>query len=284
MKASVQRSYIRVAASTDHPERALHEICSSDRDVRKEVSLAATKRIVARTLLRGVGLMLVVSLPVFLLWLDVWWLGNTVGEVSTTELSQISCLVLIMISFGYLARLSPEDRRFAVLTAGFFACMLIRELDAALDLLMNGLWQALVFLVAVTCLTYAVIDWRATLRGMARMMATRFTLVMTIGLALLLAYSRLLGMGLPWKEMLEDGYVRAVKNAVEESAELLGYALILVASIGYVGNRRLRLGRSRTRAARGVWEAGRSSSRTEPAAVRPPEPVRSGVGHRHRGR
>lgn len=240
MKASLQRSYARVATSTDHSERALHEICRPDRDVSNEISLAAAKRIVSRTLLRGAGLMLVVSLPVFLLWLDVRWLGNAVGEMSTTELSQLSCLVLIATSFGYLARLSPEDRRFAVLTAGFFACMLIRELDAALDLIMEGLWKALVFLVAATCLAYAAIDWRATLRGMARMMSTRFTLIMTIGLALLLAYSRLLGVGFLWKEILDDGYVRTVKNAVEESAELLGYALILVASIGYVGSRRLR--------------------------------------------
>ena len=250
MKTSLQRSYIRVAASTDRPQRGLHEVRSSERNVRKEVSLAAAKRIVAQTLLRGAVLMLLVSLPVFLLWLDVWWLGNAIGEVSTTELSQLSCLVLIAMSFAYLARSSPEDRRFSVLTAGFFACMLIRELDAALDRLMDGLWQALVFSVAVTCVTYAMIDWRATLRGMARMMATRFTLVMTIGLALLLAYSRLLGMGFLWEEILDDGYVRAVKNAVEESAELLGYALILVASIGYVGSRTLRLRRSRARAAR----------------------------------
>jgi hypothetical protein len=266
MKASLQRTWVKVAANEDHSEPALYEICSPDPDVRKEVSLAtakrglgeakrslaAAKRIVARALLRGAGLMLVVTLPVFMLWLDVRWLGNAVGEMSTTELSQLTCLASIVISFGYLARSSPEDRRFAVLTAGFFACMLIRELDAALDMVMDGLWQALVFLVAVTCLTYGAIDWRATLRGMARMMTTRFTLVMTIGLALLLAYSRLIGMGLIWKELLDDGYVRAVKNAVEESAELLGYALIVVASIGYVASRTLRLGRSRTRTAPGV--------------------------------
>jgi hypothetical protein len=250
MKSSLRRSSIRVVANTDQSDRALHEIYSSDRDVRKEKSLAAAKRIVTRTLLRGAGFLLVMSLPVFMLWMDVSWLDNAVGEVSATELSQLSCLVLIMIGFGYLARLSPEDRRFAVLTAGFFACMLIRELDAALDLIVDGLWQVLVFLVVVACLTYAISDWRATLRGMARMMATRFALVMTVGLALLLSYSRLLGMGLLWKEMLHEGYIRAIKNAAEESAELLGYVLILVAAIGYVGSRRLRLSRSRTRSVR----------------------------------
>jgi hypothetical protein len=252
MKASLQRSHLRVATSTDHAQPVLREVSRSGRTVRKEASLAGAGRIVTRALMRGVGIMLVVSLPVLLLWLDVRWLGNMVGEISATELSQLSCLALITISFGYLARLSPGDRRFAALTAGFFACMLIRELDAALDVIMDGLWQILVVLVALSCITYAALDWRATLRGMARMMTTRFALVMTIGLALLLAYSRLLGMGLLWKEMLDEGYVRTVKNAVEESAELLGYALILVASVGYVGRRRLSPIRSRPRVVRGL--------------------------------
>jgi hypothetical protein len=65
--------------------------------------------------------------------------------------------------------------------------------------------------------------------------------------------------------MLDDHYVRVVKNAVEESAELLGYALILVASIGYVGSRRLRLGRSRPRAARRSAEVGDAFAPGQPS-------------------
>lgn len=87
-------------------------------------------------------------------------------------------------------------------------------------------------------------------------MVSRFTIIMTIGLALLLAYSRLIGMGALWQGLLEDGYVRVVKNAVEESAEVLGYALILVASIGYVGSRIRRLRRRSARSA----SAGRVSA------------------------
>lgn len=143
---------------------SLREVGRSHVNVDEEVSLARAKRVFVRTLLRGVLAMLVVSLPVLLLWLDVQWLGNTVGEISTTELCQLTFLALITTSFGYLARFSREDRRFATLMAGFFACMLIRELDAALDLLMDGLWQGLTFLVSVTCVAYAAIDWRAAWR------------------------------------------------------------------------------------------------------------------------
>jgi len=67
--------------------------------------------------------------------------------------------------------------------------------------------------------------------------------VMSLGLALLLAYSRLLGMGHLWRGVLGDGYERIVKNAIEEGAELLGYTVILVASLGYLGRRLQRLRR-----------------------------------------
>jgi hypothetical protein len=203
----------------------------------ERAQLERAKRLVAHGLLRGAGLLFIVSLPVFMLWLDVQWLGNSVGEISATELSQLTFIALSAISFGTLARFSTEDRRFATLAAGFFACMLIRELDAVLDLIIDGLWQALAISVALTCIAYAAADWRATLRGMARLLASRYGLALTIALALLLAYSRLLGMTALWQGLLDDGYVRVFKNAVEESAELLSYTLVVAASIAYVATR-----------------------------------------------
>jgi hypothetical protein len=205
--------------------------------------LARDTRLVVRGLLRGVLFMLAVSLPVGILLLDIKGLGNAVGEISATELTQLACLAAIAASFGWLARASEPDRRFAVLAAGFFACMLIRELDALLDLVADGLWQALVATVAAACVAYAAMDWRQALHGMARLMASRAALVMSLGLALLLAYSRLLGMGHLWRGVLGDGYERIVKNAIEEGAELLGYTVILVASLGYLGRRLQRLRR-----------------------------------------
>lgn len=206
-------------------------------------SVSRATRVVSRAFAIGALFLFVVSAPILMLWLDVRWLRNTVGEISATELMQLACIGLTAASFARLAQRSHEDRGFATLAAGFFACMLIRELDAVLDMLVDGLWQGLVAIVAVSCVTYAALRWRLTLRGMARLLISRFGLVMTIGLALLLAYSRLLGKGALWQDLLEDGYVRVVKNAVEESAELLGDTLILIAGLGYVGNRLRRLRR-----------------------------------------
>jgi hypothetical protein len=195
------------------------------------------KRIVIGAMRLGAIFLLAVSLPILFLFADIHWLGNSVGEMSATELSQLTFIALTATAFGLLARFSREDRRFATLAAGFFACMLIRELDAVLDLLFDGLWQGLALSVAATSIAYAAYDWRSTLRGMARLLASRSGMALTIGLALLLAYSRLLGMSALWKGLLEDNYVRIFKNAVEESAELLSYTVIVVASLGYVTNR-----------------------------------------------
>ena len=208
-----------------------------------QVDVARAARVVLAAAARMLLLSCFISAPILLLWLDVQWLHNTVGEFSITEFSQLALLAVTVLAFLHLARRSREDRRFAVLAAGLFACMLIREIDAVLDLLLDGLWQGLVTLVSATCLIYSLFDWRSTLRGMARLVVSRAGVVMIIGLAVLLAYSRLLGMGLLWQGLLDDGYLRLFKNAIEEGTELLGYVVILVASLGYVTARLRHLGR-----------------------------------------
>jgi hypothetical protein len=202
-----------------------------------QADVARAARIVLAAAARMLLLSCFISAPILLLWVDVQWLRNAVGEFSATEFSQLVLLAITVLGFVHLARRSQDDRRFAVLAAGLFACMLIREIDALLDLLLDGLWQGLVTLVSVTCLIYSLFDWRSTLRGMARLVVSRAGVVMIIGLAILLAYSRLLGMGLLWQGLLGDGYLRLFKNAIEESTELLGYVIILIASLRYVSAR-----------------------------------------------
>ncbi|CAK6466123.1 hypothetical protein KLEPA_00100 (plasmid) [Klebsiella pneumoniae] len=57
--------------------------------------------------------------------------------------------------------------------------------------------------------------------------------MMLSGLLAVLVFSRLFGMHGLWYSILEEGYARVVKNAVEEGSEFFGYMLFLTASIGY---------------------------------------------------
>lgn len=73
-----------------------------------------------------------------------------------------------------------------------------------------------------------------TLKGIARLLASRDGLGLTFGLVLLLVYSRLIGMEALWHGLLDGQYLRVFKNAVEEVTELFGYALVMAASLHYL--------------------------------------------------
>src|SRR5690606_27217077 len=142
-------------------------------------------------------------------------------------------LTTTVLAFVRLARAREDERGFAVLAAAFFACMLVRELDAVWDLLFRGLWSLLVTAVAAAGLGYAVRHRRSTLAALARFLVSRSAAVMTVGLVLLV-YSRLFGMTSLWHGLLAEHYVRVFKNAAEECTELLGYSLVMAAALTYV--------------------------------------------------
>ena len=186
---------------------------------------------------RSVLLALIMATPVALLYADIHWLGDGVGEWSLVELTQIGLLVTIVLAFVRVARARQDERGFAVLAAGFFGCMLIRELDAVWDLVFHGLWSTLVAVLASACLGYALRHRRATLAATARFLVSRSSAVMTVGLVLLLVYSRLFGMTTLWHGLLSENYLRVFKNAAEECTELLGYTLVMAAALTWAAQR-----------------------------------------------
>ncbi|MFO7339024.1 MAG: hypothetical protein C0P65_004290 [Lysobacteraceae bacterium] len=209
---------------------------------------------------RSALLALVMATPVALLYADIHWLRNSVGEWSLVELTQLGFLTTTVLAFVRLARAREDERGFAVLAAAFFACMLVRELDAVWDLLFRGLWSLLVTAVAAAGLGYAVRHRRSTLAALARFLVSRSAAVMTVGLVLLLVYSRLFGMTSLWHGLLAEHYVRVFKNAAEECTELLGYTLIMASALAYAAQR-VRERRKADAAAR------HASGRTARAAV-----------------
>lgn len=192
---------------------------------------------------------LLAAVPVLLLRHDLGVIGNTLGEDSYVERAQAVFLLASTLSFVALAVRRLEDRRFAVLAAAFFACMLIREQDALLDgLLFHGAWKYLTTPLALGALVWAACDWRSTLSGLARFVSSRAGAVMVLALVLVLSWSRLFGMTGIWTAVLGDGYVRVVKNVVEETSELLGYTFILAASLRYLSQRVRYVSRERLQA------------------------------------
>lgn len=179
-------------------------------------------------------LALVVTLPPICLFIDLKVIGNGISENSVTEVAQIVLLILSVACFIFLARKKINERAFFLLAAAFFSCMLIRELDALFDLIAHGFWACIVAPVAISAIINAIKNGQSTLLGLSRFVTSQAGMLMLVAVAILLFYSRLIGMTVVWQEIMGDAYLRIVKNAMEETSELLGYSLIFAASATYL--------------------------------------------------
>lgn len=72
---------------------------------------------------------LFITLMICPLYVDVVWMDNALHEASFTETVQELLLVSLAALFFIAARHRPEQRGGLTLIAGFYSCMLIRELD-----------------------------------------------------------------------------------------------------------------------------------------------------------
>lgn len=155
------------------------------------------------------------------------------GEHSYTEWGQVVMLIMIIGLFFWSARLDKDKQPAPIAVAGFFTMSLIREFDMYLDLIFDGLWQviALVTLLITILLVYRQkAFFKASVIYLFKTTAFGF---IAAGFLTTFVFSRLYGRGTFWKQVMEDGYMRTVKNASEESIELLGYAIIFFGAIEY---------------------------------------------------
>ena len=179
-------------------------------------------------LLLGLGLGVVLLYLVFIF--DA--MSNLrVRELGPIELAQSVMLATTTGLYFLEAYRRPALRRAMVLVAGFFGCMLIREQDYFLDFISHGCWLYPALALAFGCIAYACTDLRRTLAGLERFVRWKYFPFLIIGLVIVLAYSRLFGMGALWRLMMGDNFIYTAKSAMEESSELLGYLFIFVSAV-----------------------------------------------------
>lgn len=150
-------------------------------------------------------------------------------EDSFTERTQetfllIGILVLVIASIKFKA-----FRYFNTILSLFFLTHLIRELDSILDGIFDGLWQILAFSVVAIAVVILIKHWKLFWKQVAEIQHQFAFGILTIGLLTLHVFSRLYGKGTNWENLLGDEFLRTVKDASEESVELLGYSIILIA-------------------------------------------------------
>ena len=187
-----------------------------------------------RDIVHAVRLMLGMALGVCLLFL-IFGLdavgSRSFSELAPTELLQSCSLLISSVLFFLEAGRRPDMRGALVLAGGLITCMLIREQDYFLDMIAHGFWKWPAFLVAFLCMGFAFVRLRATIHEMANLVRWRYIHILMIGLVIVLVYSRLLGLGVLWRELIsseEDWWI--AKTSIEESSELLGYFLIMLSA------------------------------------------------------
>lgn len=155
-------------------------------------------------------------------------------EQSLTEYFQEGSFFLASLIYFYSVLSFKKSAPIAVLLGGFTLMACVREFDAFLDMYAyDGAWQTLVLIILVG-VTYSTIKNRNHLSQLFRPYFSSYPFgLMISGMLVTFIYSRLFGETIMWKTVMEENYVRNVKNAVEESVELLGDSIILIASLEY---------------------------------------------------
>lgn len=182
-----------------------------------------------------------------MIWLDITVFKTNILEISFVEISQETMLFLCASLF--LAGTStPEKKGISILVGGFFACLLMRELDGLLDSISHSAWCWPFTAIATVsvALAFNKKNRQETLTALASFARTRVFGTMTTGLSILV-FSRVFGMGDFWHLVLSQGYIRLAKTTVEEGIELLTYSMWLAASIEHFTHTQIAKKRSVTR-------------------------------------
>ena len=186
-----------------------------------------------------IGFLMVLIIILQAPFIDILILKNSIGEISLTEIIQEFILGIIVSLFIYNSFRYPKIKYGMILIAGFFSCLLIRELDFIMDK-MPFSWFYIAMAIALFCIILAFKHKENTLDGLNHFCKSESYYIMVGGLLLVLAFSRLIGMQILWQDLLGKSYIRVVKNAVEEISELISYTLCLIAAFKYTGSLRKR--------------------------------------------
>ncbi len=117
----------------------------------------------------------------------------------------------------------------------FFLASLFRETDGLLDcLLFHGSWKAFVFPLVALALAISWRNRRELLTEISRYISTNACGLFIGGGMTTYLFSRFFGRSFIWEHIMRENYVRNVKNAAEESIELLGYIFLFCATVELV--------------------------------------------------
>jgi hypothetical protein len=168
-----------------------------------------------------------------------WNVKHEMGASKFSEdslVEAVQSIILLACSLIYL-RVAFKYKSMFPLAFGLFAftfASLIREQDAFLDEhVYDGAWQTGAFslLILAAFLIYRKKD--VFLSNMNDFVPKFSFGILLSGIFTTYIFARLYGRKVFWIAVMEAQYARDVKNVSEESLELFGYTLILIASVEF---------------------------------------------------
>lgn len=153
------------------------------------------------------------------------------GENGIVEWTQFACIALGALLLVAAALRHPVSRPVLMFAGCLMAVAACRELDSFLGR-WNPLWGWRVPAALFVGLA-VVVAWRAGRHFVSQ--AVRWIYTPSFGLfwagfVIVVIFAQLMGQADLWKGIMGDQYERVFKRVVEESAELFGYVLILLAA------------------------------------------------------
>jgi hypothetical protein len=162
--------------------------------------------------------------------IDYFFLENNLSEQSLTEVFQQLLLLASVAIFSWSAYKEQESRTFFILVAGFFGCMLLRELDYYFDMIVHGFWFYPTILLASSVIIYSIKNDEFLLRSVRSFGQSKAYFNILIGLVIIMIFSRLFGSGTLWKEVMNEDYHHIYKTIIQEGLELFGYLFLFIGS------------------------------------------------------
>ncbi len=153
-------------------------------------------------------------------------------EGGWTENAQF--LFLCFSAFCYWRGARIYQKRGLYLVGGFIGCMAVREMDSFFDkALFHGAWTYIALALAFFCIYLALRKGgrEETGRSLAAFLQSKSYFVLAVGLIWVLLVSRVYGMGVLWRLVVDRRLAGIFKNFVEESMETVGFMIIAAAAV-----------------------------------------------------
>lgn len=156
------------------------------------------------------------------------------SELSLTEFYQEVLFLLASVVFFITAAKYVDSRPVSILLGGFTLVAFCREFDYLTDFINSSFWGVT---SGIVILTVFILSWskRDNLtKSYYEYYNTKAFAYMMSGVLVTFLFSRLFGKGDFWKAVMEENYMRSVKNAAEEGVEVMGDILIFISSVEYL--------------------------------------------------